>query len=117
MVTREYTREEVEDILRIALSRTAGDNVSHADLLAAAEEVGIPADVFEDAVVELDRQRSDAQVERRVRKRWRSNFWRALSTFVIVVGFLTGFDVAHRWRLLGAVCCAWLGFAPDAPST
>jgi len=53
-VTKTYTRQEADEILRRALAaQPASDGISHDDLVAAAREVGIPTSAVEAAAVEL----------------------------------------------------------------
>jgi hypothetical protein len=66
---RRYSREEMNAILTRALEQTAGDHVTHAELLELARELGVPADAIQAATAEVDAQRSDQPILRRWRRK------------------------------------------------
>ncbi|HKO93447.1 MAG TPA: 2TM domain-containing protein, partial [Polyangiaceae bacterium] len=83
-MTKTYTRQEVDEILRRALSEKAVEGISHDDLLAAAREVGIPGSAIEAAVAELgESQRVNERVQL-IRRRKRAAFLRHLLIFLVV---------------------------------
>jgi len=54
MTEHRYTRDEIDSILGRAIEREHGSgDLSHADLVAAAREVGISADALESAATEV----------------------------------------------------------------
>ncbi len=83
-MSRSYTREEADEILRRALQQQATDGVSHDDLVAAAREVGIPTEAIESAAAQLGERRVVEQRVQLLRKRKQSAFVRHLITFLIV---------------------------------
>jgi len=86
-VTKTYTRQEADEILRRALAaQPASDGISHDDLVAAAREVGIPTSAVEAAAVELsDDQRLSERADH-IRRRRRSAFLRHLLIYLVVNG-------------------------------
>jgi hypothetical protein len=83
-VSRTYTREEADEILRRALLQQPGDGVNHDDLVAAAREVGIPTDAIESAAQQLGERRVVDERVQLLRIRKRRAFLRHLLTYVIV---------------------------------
>ena len=89
MPERRYSRDEVDAILGRAIERErGGDELSHEQLLAIAQEVGVSADSIERAATEISvevRQRDDLA-------RLRKNAWRGfvahLIPYVCVNGLL-----------------------------
>lgn len=105
---KQYDRKEVEEILRRALVQHDGDAMSHEDLLAAAAEVGIPADAIENAALELRRDRLREAHRARILARRRGGFGRHLGAFLAVNLALFFLDVAAGpgwWFHIPA--CAW----------
>jgi hypothetical protein len=83
-VSRTYTREEADEILRRALLQQPGDGVNHDDLVAAAREVGIPTDAIESAAQQLGERRVVDERVQLLRSRKRRAFLHHLFTYVIV---------------------------------
>ena len=83
-MSRTYTREEADEILRRALQQQPVDGVSHDDLVAAAREVGIPTDAIESAAAHLGERRVVEERVQLLRGRKRSAFLRHLVTYLIV---------------------------------
>lgn len=83
-MSRTYTREEADEILRRALQQQPADGVSHDDLVAAAREVGIPIDAIESAAAHLGERRMVEERVQLLRSRKRSAFLRHLVTYLIV---------------------------------
>jgi 2TM domain len=83
-VTKTYTRQEVDEILRRALSEKSVDGISHDDLLAAAREVGIPSSAIEAAAAELGDNQRIAERAQLIRRRKRAAFLRHLLLFIVV---------------------------------
>lgn len=83
-MSRTYTREEADEILRRALQQQPADGVNHDDLVAAAREVGIPIDAIESAAAQLGERRVVDQRVQLLRSRKRSAFLRHLVTYLIV---------------------------------
>jgi hypothetical protein len=86
-VARIYTREEADEILRRALvgqASGAADGISHDDLVAAAREVGIPAEALESAASSLGEHRLVTHRVARLRSRKRRAFARHVVIYLIV---------------------------------
>lgn len=84
-VSRTYTREEADEILRRALAEQASDGVHHDDLVAAAREVGIPETAIASAVSQLGEHREVADRVTKLRGEKRRAFFRHLLSFLIVM--------------------------------
>ena len=56
-------------ILSRALEQTTGDQVTHAELLDLARELGLSADAIQSAAAEVDAQKSDVPILRRWRRK------------------------------------------------
>jgi hypothetical protein len=106
-LSRPYTSEEVNRIIRRALTQQRTDVITHQELVEVARELGInPATL--DAAIEQERQESEKQNARAVwTERRQAGFRRHLWTFVIVNGALFLINVLTRgpwwfqWPLLG----------------
>ena len=83
-MTKTYTRQEVDEILRRALSEKSVEGISHDDLLAAAREVGIPSSAIEAAAAELGDNQRIAERAELIRRRKRASFLRHLLVFLVV---------------------------------
>lgn len=90
-MTTRYSREEMEEILRRAL-RSDDESVSHEDLLAAAQEVGIDPDAVEKAAADLAAERAAGQREAVVLAEHRRGLWRAFWRFLAINGFMAAVD-------------------------
>ncbi len=80
----EYTRDEVEEILRRALQTQPLETLSHEDLVAAAVEAGIDADDVEAAARQLEAERELRAEEDRIVGHRKRRFLQSIYTFVIV---------------------------------
>ena len=83
-MSRTYTREEADEILRRALQQQPADGVNHDDLVAAAREVGIPIEAIESAAAQLGERRVVDQRVQLLRSRKRRAFLRHLVFYLIV---------------------------------
>jgi 2TM domain-containing protein len=85
-VARTYTREEADEILRRALAGqgASSDGIGHDDLVAAAREVGIPADAIESAASQLGEHRLVNERVDQLRRRKRRAFLRHFLIYAIV---------------------------------
>jgi 2TM domain-containing protein len=105
-VSRRYTQEEVEEILRRALARQEAakgeaEQTSHEDLVAAAREVGIDAVDLDAAAAELAEEKARAArpakataLAPRPGPSPLRRFLGRVATFAIVNGLLLGIDAA-----------------------
>jgi hypothetical protein len=87
-----YSDDEVKDILRLALDRQDEGGLSHEDLVAAADEVGIERAQIEDAVRVLRAQRALEQRTDEIRVRKQRTFLKSLLQTALLVAFLFGLD-------------------------
>jgi hypothetical protein len=107
-VPRQYTHDEMEAIVRRALERQGrGDGIDHGDLLAAAAEIGIPADEVEAAAEEVELERDRQRWAESARTRRRGRFWSQLTAMVGLNGLLFTIDALtgggwwFHWVLMG----------------
>jgi len=91
-VSRTYSREEADEILRRALAEQASDGISHDDLVAAAREVGIPESSIEAAASQLGEHRSVKERVVLLRQQKRRGFFRHLLSYLIANGGIFLFD-------------------------
>jgi len=119
---RRYTQEQVEGILQRALQRqqgTGAGNISHDDLIATAQELGIDPSQLEMAIME----QSEVGAVEDAKKAWlakqKRSFYEHLRSYLIINGILvvinliTGGDAWVMWPILG-----WgIGLAFDAANT
>lgn len=89
----QYTRADVEEILRRALQTQPLETLSHEDLVAAAVEAGIDADDVEAAARQLEEERALRTEEERIVGRRKQRFLQSIYTFVIVNSGLFLIDI------------------------
>jgi len=106
-VSRRYTSEEVNRIIRRALTLQRTDAITHQELLEIARELGVSPETIITAI-EQERQESEKETARTVRTEHRkARFHRHLRTFIMVNGVLFLINVLTRgpwwfqWPLLG----------------
>ena len=80
----DYTRDEVEEILRRALETQPLETLSHEDLVSAAVEAGIDADDVEAAATQIEEERELKVEEDRIVARRKRSFMQSMYTYVIV---------------------------------
>lgn len=125
-VSKTYTRQEVDEILRRALASQAADGISHDDLVAAAREVGIPGAAVEAAALELGESRLVGERVAQLRRRLRGSFLRHALVYLVVNAGIFYVDRADggawffqypliAWGVL-LVLLAILQLAPDQRS-
>lgn len=121
-VTRTYTRAEADEILRRALAQQDADGINHEDLVAAAREVGIPADAIERAAHQLAEHGAVNTRKEVIRRRRRRAFWRHVLTYTIAnagifaVDWLDGGPWFFYWPLIvWGVVLALIGLRQLAP--
>jgi hypothetical protein len=104
MAGRVYTQEERDAILARAMElHLHGGATSHDDLLAAAREVGVPAEAIERAAAEVLGRRRDEQELRELRARSWRGFLAHLVPYVMVsalVGFINVMTGGFPWALI-----------------
>lgn len=122
-VTKTYTRQEADEILRRALAvQPAADGISHDDLVAAAREVGIPDSAIESAAVEVSAQQHLSERADQIRRRRRIAFMRHLLIYLLVNGgifFVDRADGGAFWfqypLVIWGIILAVIGIAQLAP--
>jgi hypothetical protein len=94
MADRVYTKEEAEAILARAIELQVHQGAtSHADLIAAAKEVGVPATAIERAATEvLGKKRDDADMRELRTRQWRA-FYAHLVPYLAVNALLVFINV------------------------
>jgi len=104
---REYSRDEVEEILRRALETQPVEALSHEDLVAAAVEAGINAADVEAAALQLEEERELRVEEDRIVSWRRKRFLQSIYTYVVVNAGLFVVDIMSgpgwwvQWVLAG----------------
>lgn len=98
MADRHYTRDEIQAILARAIERQAhgaGDaDLSHAQLLETAREVGLSQAEIEAAVADMDRSRARGLVVAELQERRKTRLKHHIAVFVAVNLGLWGIDAA-----------------------
>jgi len=108
MPSRVYTKEQADAILARAIDMQRGDSTSHDDLVAAAREVGVPAEAIERAAQEVLGQRRDEDDVRALRARAWRGFLAHLVPYVMVNALLAFINVltgSFPWVII--VMLAW----------
>jgi hypothetical protein len=104
---RSYSPQQMEEILRRAMQREAAGEISHTDLLEAAQEVGIDPGAVEAAALELDAEEVTRQREARIRSELRKRALGAFGNYLVInalvftVDALSGPERWFHWVLLG----------------
>jgi hypothetical protein len=105
---RSYSPQQMEEILRRAMRREAAGEITHADLLEAAQEVGIDPNDVEAAAQGLDAERADKAREERVRSELRKRALAAFGNYLVINALaftadaLSGPGQWFHWVLLGS---------------
>jgi hypothetical protein len=103
----QYTRDEVEEILRRALETQPLETLSHEDLVASAVEAGIDADDVEAAAQQIEEERELRLEEDRIVGHRKKRFLQSIYTFVVVNAGLFLIDIMSgpgwwvQWVLAG----------------
>ena len=104
---KQYSRDEVEEILRRALESQPLEMLSHRDLVDAAVEAGIDAADVEAAAKQIEEEREVRAEEERIVSRRRGRFLQGIYTYVVVNAGLFVIDVMAgpgwwvQWVLAG----------------
>lgn len=104
MADRVYTKDEAEAILARAIElQVQQGSTSHEDLIAAANEVGVPAAAIERAASEvLTRKRDDADMRELRARQWRA-FLAHLVPYLLVnalLGFINWMLGGFPWMVI-----------------
>ncbi|MFW2390387.1 MAG: 2TM domain-containing protein, partial [Polyangiales bacterium] len=103
----EYSRDEVEEILRRALETQPLESLSHEDLVDAAVEAGIDADDVEAAARQIEEEREIRIEEDRILGWRKKRFLQSIYTYVVVNSGLFLIDIMSgpgwwvQWVLAG----------------
>ncbi len=111
--SKQFSKDEVDRIIRRALKLNKEDSVSHQELMETAREFGIDPQTLE-AAIEEDKEEFEKERTRKKRLlRRKAHFHRHLWSYLIVIGalllinFLTPGPWWFQWPALG-----WgIGFA------
>lgn len=90
---KQYSRDEVEEILRRALASQPLEMLSHQDLVDAAVEAGIDASDVEAAAKQIEEEREVRAEEEKIVSRRRARFLQSIYTFVVVNAGLFLIDI------------------------
>ena len=86
--SKQYSKDEVDRIIRRALKMKKEDSVNHQELIDTAREFGIDPQTLESAI-EKDKEAFEKEKARRTRLlRRKARFHRHLWSYVIVIGAL-----------------------------
>ncbi len=94
MAKRQYSDEEVREILRVAIEREENDpaGLAREDVVRAASEVGISEASIDRAIVEIEREREIATEVAAIKMERRRALLSHASTWAIVNAMLFGID-------------------------
>ena len=104
---KQYSRDEVEEILRRALETQPVETLSHRDLVDAAVEAGIDAADVEAAAKQIEEEREVRIEEERVLTARKKRFLQWIYTYVVVNAGLFVIDIMSgpgwwvQWVLAG----------------
>lgn len=104
---KEYSREEVEEVLRRALDTQPLETLSHKDLVDSAVEAGINADDVEAAAKQIEEEREILIEEAQIVGWRKKRFLQSTYTYVVVNAGLFVIDVMSgpgwwvQWVLAG----------------
>jgi len=104
---KQYSQDEVEEILRRALQTQPLETLSHQDLVDAAVEAGIDATDVEAAAKQIEEEREVRAEEERIVNRRKRSFLQNIYTYVVVNGGLFVLDIMAgpgwwvQWVLAG----------------
>jgi hypothetical protein len=90
---RQYSRDEVEEILQRALETQPLETLSHRDLVDAAIEAGIDGALVEAAAKQIEEEREIRSEEERIINWRRKRFLQSIYTYVVINGGLFLIDV------------------------
>lgn len=116
-MSTKYSRQEAEEILRIALqgeaSKTEDDAIGHSDLRAAAQEVGISEEALEKAAAQIATEQKKIALQDTVLLRRQREFRSTALTVAAVGAVIVGFGLLRATMIpmpwLGLAALVWLG--------
>ena len=105
--SRQYSKDEVDRIIRRALKLKKEDSISHQELIDTAREFGIDPQTLE-AAIEEDKEGFEKEKARNARLlRRKARFHRHLWSYIIVIGGLLLINIVtpgpwwFQWPALG----------------
>jgi hypothetical protein len=105
--SKQFSKDEVDRIIRRALKLKKEDSISHQELLDTAGEFGIDSETLQ-AAIEADRQDYKKERARKNKmERRKKRFHRHLWSYLIVIGGLMGINIMtpgpwwFQWPALG----------------
>ncbi len=101
---RSYQQEEIQEILQIAIARQAsGSELSHAQLVEIATELGISAEELQLAETEWQSRKVEQKQREEYAAYLRQKIRRALGRYIIVNGCLVAVNLVSA----GTISWAW----------
>ena len=104
---KQYSRDEVEEILRRALETQPLETLSHRDLVDSAVEAGIDAADVEAAATQIEEEREILAEEEQIVSAQKKRFLQSIYTYVVVNAGLFVIDIMSgpgwwvQWVLAG----------------
>jgi hypothetical protein len=105
--SKQYSKDEVDRIIRRALKLKKDDSISHQELIDTAREFGIDPQTLEIAIEE-DKEEFEKERARKIRMlRRKARFYRHLWSYLIVIGALLTINIMtpgpwwFQWPALG----------------
>ena len=105
--SKQYSKDEVDRIIRRALKLKKEDSISHQELMDTAREFGIDPQTLE-AAIEEDKEELEKERARKTRLlRRKARFYRHLWSYLIVIGALLLINILtpgpwwFQWPALG----------------
>ena len=105
--SKQYSKDEVDRIIRRALKLTKNDSINHQELIDTAKEFGIDPQTLQTAIEE-DKEEFEKERNRKARLlRRKARFHRHLWSYLIVIGALLIINVLtpgpwwFQWPALG----------------
>ena len=87
-LSKHYSKDEVDRIIRRALKLKTEDSISHQELIDTAREFGIDSETLE-AAIDKDKEEFEKERARKTRMlRRKAHFHRHLWSYLIVIGAL-----------------------------
>ena len=106
-LSKQYSKEEVDRIIRCALKMKKEDSVNHQELIDTAREFGIDPQTLEAAIEKEQEAFEKGKVRRTRLVRRKARFHRHLWSYIIVIGALLLINITtpgpwwFQWPALG----------------
>ena len=104
---KQYSKDQVDRIIRRALKLKKEDTITHQELLDTAKEFGIDPQTLEAAIAEDQKVFQKERARRRRLARRKARFHRHLASYIIVIGALLIINIMtpgpwwFQWPALG----------------